>query len=90
MMALVEYISAPQRPTLYITPFSYSTKEIPSWNWLKNVNKTIMVGCRTRIEEEKGAIYRVGRCGAEMYDWWPTPFILLGVDDEKVELSFGK
>ena len=47
---------------------------------------------KTRIEEEECAIYRVGRCGAEMYDWLPTPFIffLLGVDDEKVELSFGK
>ena len=66
------YISAPQRPTLYIAPSSNSTQEIPSWTWLKNVNKTRMDRCKTRIEEEKGAVYRVGRCGAWIYDWLPT------------------
>ena len=42
--------TAPRRTTLYITPFSYSKPEMPSAYWLKNVNKTRMDKCKTRME----------------------------------------
>ena len=44
------YILTPDRATLYITPFSYSKLEMPSAYWLKNVNKTRMDKCKTRME----------------------------------------
>ena len=61
------YIQAPQRPTLYTAPFSSSILVLHlSILVLLTFFSQVQLGISC-VEFEKGAIYRVGRCGAEMY-----------------------
>ena len=61
------YISAPQRPTLYIAPFSSSILVLhPTIIVLLTFFSQFQLGI-SFVEYEKGVIYRVGRCDAEMY-----------------------